>query len=359
MKKVYLKAYLENNLGDDLFVYIFDKRYKTKNIIFSNNKVTSQIGNTKVLSNSLLTNFNKFLKAITFKNLCIENILKRNCDLLVHIGGSIFIEKNEDDLEMWKKCFNWYYKKPQIPYYIIGCNFGPYKSKKFVNLIEQNAIKNAEDVCFRDNKSYEIFKNNNNVRKAADIVFSLDVSPYKKQKNKNVIFSVINLSNRKDISNKKNIYENKIIEMIKHYENQGYSITLMSFCKKEGDEETIKSILNQYSSPNIDTYFYDGNIEEALQKIADCDIIIGSRFHANILGILFEKDIIPIAYSDKIINTLSDMNFKEDIIDIRKIDNFDVNTLKKRKNKYSCDLNFYKKNAERHFEKLDKVLERR
>ena len=176
---------------------------------------------------------------------------------------------------------------------------------------------------------------------------------------KKVVISVIDCERKAKKEYKEN-YEKTIIDMVNFFEKNGYEIVLMSYCKKEGDEEAIKSILskieNEKIKSKIKTYFYSGNTEEALDVMGDCQIVVGSRFHANILGLVLNKTIIPIAYSDKTLNVLRDMNFKGKIYDIRNLDNFENNSLKEEDLTYKLDVNFQKKDAQRHFEKLDKVL---
>ena len=135
----------------------------------------------------------------------------------------------------------------------------------------------------------------------------------------------------------------------------------MSFCKREGDEEAINSILSKIDSnlkEKIEIYNYHDNINEALNYLADSRVIVGSRFHANILGLVLEKKIIPIAYSDKTVNTFNDLEFSGKIIDIRHLEDFNFNQLKENLN-YEFDITNIKKNAEKQFEKLDKVLEKK
>jgi len=103
----------------------------------------------------------------------------------------------------------------------------------------------------------------------------------------------------------------------------------------------------------INIYNYKDNIIEALNVMADSQIIVGSRFHANILGLVLQKTIIPIAYSDKTINVLKDMNFKGKIFDIRDMDSFDVNILTDEDLLYKFDTSSLKLSAEEQFKKLD------
>ena len=119
--------------------------------------------------------------------------------------------------------------------------------------------------------------------------------------------------------------------------------------------ENIKSKCDKYVYTS--KYYYDGDIQEALNIIGDCRVVVGSRFHANILGLILDKTIIPVIYSDKTINALKDINFNGKIIDIRKLDEFKVEDLKEEDLTYKVDVSKEKELSKKHFELLDKIFE--
>ena len=349
MKYIVLKGYTNKNLGDDLFLNIIANRYKNKFLILSNMHYNSY-GNLIFFSGLKYKIINKIIKLISFKKTTLEKIIIEKANLTILVGGSMFIEE---------KLKSKRYILSEIKNYcILGSNFGPYKTKEFYNKF-YNIFSNALDVCFRDNYSYNLFKDLPNVRYASDIIFSLNTKYLNITNSKKVIISVIDCE-KKFESSVKDTYENKIIELINYFSLKEYKIVLMSFCKSEGDEDAIKSILKKIKSKrkmeNIEYYFYRGNIVEALNKIADSQIVVGTRFHANILGLIMKKTIIPIAYSDKTINVLKDMNYKGKIFDIRDIENFNIDSLDEKDLFYKYDVSFQKEDSERQFEKLDEII---
>ena len=73
---------------------------------------------------------------------------------------------------------------------------------------------------------------------------------------------------------------------------------------------------------------------------------------------MFGKKVLPIVYSDKTINILRDLNFDGPIFDIREIDKFngqkfDISNLRVN------NIDKQKKLAEKQFQELDKILEKR
>lgn len=351
-KKIWLKSYLYNNLGDDLFVKILANRYnKTMFYADSGNKIKDEnIKNIRFMN--CIERIREKILLTLFPTYDETSKFKRKCDAMINIGGSIFIE-NRDIMDIKMDIEQTY---SDIDYYILGCDFGPYKSQEFFEKYRV-VFKNAQDVCFRDRASYEMFRENPKVRVESDIVFNLDTSEIDTKQEKKILISVINVDNRDYIHNKKEYYK-KIAEICQEYINKDYKVQLMSFCKREGDEQAINKVLKNVEKKNrknIGIYKYRGNIDEALKQIKSSEIIVATRFHAMILGFVFEKKVIPIAYSDKTVNTLQDLNYNGIKVDINNIEELDVNKIEE--NNYKINLEECKASAERQFLVLDEILE--
>ena len=355
-----LRIYLVKNLGDDLFLEIISSRYKnTKFIIYPS--VKYYIGeinpNIIIKDNALEVKYNYLCNKFKLYFLNTNRFVSKRCDATVIVGGSIFQESK-----------NWHILKKKISlynnlnpkYYILGCNFGPFKSKKFLS-IHKDIIKNSKDVCFRDMKSYTMFEQLPNVRYASDLVFSLDTKKYNTEQQKKVVISLIDLSWRNNLSDYLNHYENKIIEMIIYFINKQYQITLMSFSKFEGDEKAIERVISKLPieySDKINKYYYTGNIKSALLEISSSEIVVASRFHANVLGLLFHKTVIPIIYSNKTANLLNDINFKGKKTTIEEINSFDVNFSDKDLS-YKVNIDKEIESSQNQFLRLDDLLKQK
>lgn len=352
--KIKLKAYTNGNLGDDLFINMIAQRYPKCSFYILNtcnftyrNKIAS---NVKITEGFLAKVLSRLTTILSFNKISYDYILQRKFDLIVIIGGSMFIEGDYNNFE--KKTI-----RKNKRYYILGCNFGPYKTQKYLESHKMLFCK-AEDICFREIYSKQLFPDLPNVRYAPDIIFGLDKRNIILKNSKKVIFSIIDCSQKGD-SNMKNIYINKIIELTIFFINKGYDILYMSFCKNEGDEYAIEEIINimgSHITSKIEKYYYTGNIAEALNVMGDSQIIIGSRFHSNILGMLLGKTVIPIAYSLKMINVLKDMNFRGKFLDLNKLRDFNVDTLANEDLLYIHDISNETMYANKHFEMLDKLL---
>lgn len=335
--KVFIDAYLYGNLGDDLFVDILINRYPQVQFKTISRFYKTDLFNVKVY-NTPLIEVGFFLKKL-------KNYLMKHTNLTISIGGSMYIEDGDRINNI-----------PHItsPYYIVGGNFGPYYSQKFYD-IHEKLFSEINDVCFRENYSYELFKHINTVRKAPDIVFGMETKGLNIIKSRKVVISVILCQGA--LSQYQNIYETKIIEMIKYFMSEQYEVCLMSFCQIQGDELAIESICSKLNQ-KISTYYYRGNRKEALNILADSSIIVGTRFHANVLGLLLHKTIIPISYSKKTDHMLEDVGFDGKVIDLKKIDEVDVKTLDWQNNSLKSDIQILSKEAQKQFSAIDRVINR-
>lgn len=343
--KIFLKAYIKKNLGDDIFIKIISERYPDFKFYLPDTAKYLKMDNLVFYSQKN----NKLLKILSFGRLSKDIINMKKCDFSVIIGGSMFIEKNDNIIKKIISSINYI---PPFDY-IIGINFGPYQSNQYYRRYLNN-FKKSKYICFREKKSYDLFSTLNNTSFAPDIIFNLDLTKYINKSNKSIVISVIDCNTRFNNDISENYYA-QILKIIHYYHQLNYNIYLMSFCKSEGDERAIDILKPNIPSTNVSFFNYDGNIDEALDIISKCKIIVGSRFHANILGLLFNKIIIPFAYNDKIINVLSDLNYKGKIYDIRKKDIVNEKDLKKINNS-NLDIDKIVKLSSKHFKGIDEYI---
>lgn len=344
-QKVYIDAYFAENLGDDIFIDILTKRYKNcKFYAITENRKNYNRDNLKVYTNKYMY---KILKKFSW-----EKYLAGKFKTVVTIGGSMFMENNNND-----KDFSMGKKNNR---YVLGINFGPYKTEKYYQNIH-NMLSKVKDVCFREKYSYNLFKDLPNVRCASDIVFSMDTSNLKITNRKRAIISIVSPKYKLGEGYQEQ-YENAMLQLIQMFIEKEYEVVLMSFCKMEHDEEEIENILNMMNEEQrkkVECYYYNGNIEEALNVLADSQVVVGGRFHANILGLLLGKSIVPVLYSDKTLNVLKDMDINAPIIDIRNLQEFNVKNITDEDLSKIYNIEKQKVDAQRHFEKLDIELGRR
>ena len=244
------------------------------------------------------------------------------------------------------------------PKYIIGANFGPFKTSQFYDNYKKY-LANYTDVCFRDQYSLDMFQELSNVRIAADVIFGLRYEGKKKIK-KSIGISLIELENRENLKGYADNYYSKMVQVIEEYIEKQYSITLFSFCEFQGDLNAIKKVVSkikeQYRN-KINIINYDGNIQKFLDEFSSMEIIIGTRFHACVLSQKFNQGLYPIIYDQKTMNLIKDINLDSFYCDIKEIKDFDVKKLVDVIDMNKIDnINDLQINAEKQFYELDKFL---
>jgi colanic acid/amylovoran biosynthesis protein len=359
MKKVMVYAYTNFNLGDDLFIKILCERYpQTQFVLYAPSKYKicfKDINNLKIFpSDSIIVRgINFVLRGLKIHNF-LRELVSKNCDAAVYIGGSLFIQRKNwrDSIENLKRM-----RINNKPFFLLGANFGPFSDIDFY-LKHKEIFREYTDICFREKYSYDLFKDLYNVRVADDIVFQLKKQDVQ-QIEKKLVVSVIKPSSREHLSNYDEIYYKKITDITIHFIKRGYEVTLMSFCENEGDKEAVERIMNlipkEYLN-KVTKHLYKLNIDETLDIIARSSFVIATRFHAMILGWLYNKPVFPIVYSDKMTNVMKDVGFKGLYVNFKDLDSLKPEEVFESMETNLIDVCEQIKNSEGHFKKLDEYL---
>lgn len=364
-KKIVLYAYMEMNLGDDLFVDYICRRYRNVHFYLAVSRTFyKQYLKSFNHENLTLISWNLFFKYFfgglrRFNIEIFNRFMESICDGAVRIGGSLFIQRKR-----WRVFPCCYTKKP---FYLLGANFGPYFDDTFVNTYRKEFLKYS-DICFRDYYSYSLFSDLPCTRYESDILFSypfegiFDKHKYPKATKKCILISVMSFEEpRQNLLEYANDYYTKIAQIILEAVKKEYKIILMSFCKYEKDEKAINRVLELIKDDdilnNVDLYSYMGNLEEVVNVLNSSDYIIATRFHAMILGWRFGKIVYPIIYNQKMKNVISDLRFNDPFItvsDIQKLLPCDV--LNYFENGKAFDISNAILSSKKQFEKLDDFL---
>lgn len=361
MKRVFLYAYDKVNLGDDLFIRTIVNRYP--NVQFY---IWTDRGNRTTFRDLAS------LKVID-KNGCVVRLLsklrgsfpgryrgwlEKRCDASVYIGGSIFMEYPN-----WEQYVDWWnYRAVNYQFFALGANFGPYKSEGYRNKMCY-VFDNMQDVCFRDQYSFELFEGCEKVRYAPDILFSYPM-PNIAVNHKQIFVSVIDCAGRDgnhNLSAFDSFYVEQMASILKKYLADGCSLVLASFCRAEGDEQAVEKIINAMgckADSRVQCLTYDGtNAETILSAISEADYVIASRFHAMVLAMVAGRPVLPVVYSDKTLHVLEDMSFSGTVIDLRDDVPWDYQSSRQNWDKHLETLTEkFARDSLRHFEKLDKLL---
>ncbi len=354
--KAFLEAYDRVNFGDDLFVRFLVNRYPKVKFYMKtskyNREVFRELKNLHIIEPD---NWRvRLLKKIrpSFEARYWESV-KNKCDCCIYIGGSIFIEyPNWNDIVA-----SWDYNVKHHKYFVLGANFGPYDSEGYAERMRK-VFAQMEDVCFRDEYSYNLFKDCKSVRLAPDILFSQPF-PEPSENKKQVYISLIDCRSRNGLfQNVADKYEKFICDLITDYVLNGYRIKLISFCKAEGDERVCELIYNclEKHREEIDLLFYNGtNTDEILQELVNSEFVVGTRFHTTVLALAAGKKVLPIIYSNKTKNMLKDIGYTGASIKLD-TDFSPVSLSVLTEQAQALDTTLLKKESLKHFEALDFYL---
>ena len=157
-------------------------------------------------------------------------------------------------------------------------------------------------------------------------------------------------------------YYRFILEITKYFCERKMKVVFVGFCKNQGDDVAIENIVKNIQPEfhkQIEIINYpQNNMFYILGVFKDAEAVFASRYHAGIIGMLYERKTYFLSYSDKLVNVLKDIDEKIRYININEEINVDVNEfiLQYGYEILPARLDEIKKSAERQFLKLDSLL---
>ena len=119
-------------------------------------------------------------------------------------------------------------------------------------------------------------------------------------------------------------------------------------------KSTLIQHLNGLLRATSGAIYYDGeNQHEILKQLATSEIVIATRFHAVVLGLVSQCRVLPVLYSNKTKNILKDLNINGNMADIKELD---INGVYKTVELNELEIRKLREKSEKHFEKLDKYI---
>lgn len=320
-KRVLLHGYDSDNLGDDLFFRLLVTRYPHVQFVLPTLNLKSKarfadLTNLKIID---FRRISRFIEDYTYVLPKLYSRLFMRCfDAVVYIGGSLFVDHRHyapiDQYIIENYSFLCDYEiaaKAKVPCYLLGVNWGPSYHDYFYKFFNQ-AFDSMQDIFFRDKYSYEIFKSKPQVRFGGDILmgssFITHAIPPVKKREKQIAFSII--APRKDLIPDPEAYILEIVRICREFISAGYHVKLLSFCITEGDQKTAEKVIREANCPpeQLSHLVYTDNWQEMLTALAQSELVVGSRFHAAVLGWTLHTKVFSLLYSQKTQNLLTDCN---------------------------------------------------
>lgn len=357
MKHVAIHAYPFGNVGDDLFIQTLCNRYAHVHFHLAMDPTYSNgltaipnltIYSTRTIASRLRTRWGK---KGPFPPSVWEQI-----EATIYIGGSLFMEQHG-----WEKPFNQMkqMKKDGCPFFIIGANFGPCYSERFIDTYEE-WFADVTDICFRDRYSYRLFAHLPNVRYAPDVIFQT-YDPFalgEQTNNRHLLISVIYPSVRKHLTHVDASYFSALANMATEAIQHHSAVTLTAFCTYEKDDQAMEEILKRMPKKErnkVQQHVYDGDLDEVSRVFQQATHIVATRFHAMILGWLFKKRVLPITYSQKMNRVLEDLSYTGNVQLIEEMDHTISSRIRTQK-PVSFSIQTVADEAEEHFQEIDAFL---
>jgi colanic acid/amylovoran biosynthesis protein len=321
-RTIIVDIYFDLNIGDDYMGDIIIDQLLSNNYQVMLIKKEDFLIPSKIKSNSKIV----FIDAITK-----ELIKKHNVILFVKVGGSIFPHGT------WKEGIKRFFvlkkferiKRYGVKIAILGISMGPFISKVGV-CATKKILKISDLVTTRDKNSYQFIKkqNSTNSHLFSDLLFSTGIE--KTDIEKNDVGISVYTGYAPYLRKNNNEYAKLLIQFIDEFSLIEPDTKIKLFLFDTGyntDYPVANYILNTVHSKNVDIIPYSGDYEDFIKSIETCKVMVCTRFHSIVFSLLLDIPIIPIIYSTKSSNLLSDISFKNLTINIEESSKFDPASL--------------------------------
>lgn len=349
--------YFDNNLGDNIMGEMILNFLQEKNIrcyIIVNDKFTCSCF------------LEKYPNVQTVPDFSIATIKKYDINYYIRVGGSMFQHNTPREgifrYIRFLKYLN--LKLNKVKLLILNCNVGPFNSSVGINATKL-IIKISDLITCRDIKSYNFIRkyNKNNSYLYPDIVFSF-MDSEKINSKENILGISTYTGYIPKLKRHNEGYSKLLIEIINLYLEKSPKSIIKFFVFDSGynsDYPTTNKIYSEiHKKVNVQIISFNGDIKQMMDEFSKCKTIIGTRFHAIVLSVLYKIPVLPIPYSNKTINLLEDLNYDGPRINFSSSTEIDcetlVNSLLENKNLLYKSTNELSEKAKGHISILKKYM---
>ena len=290
---ILLKGYIDRNFGDDLMLRIAARGLREHNVRLD------------VPENDLMYIYERF-GMIPYN----DGDIQTECTV---IGSGFIIRSKVGLLYRTKEIIEQKQRKSKKA--VLGCNISEFTVKGAEWLIRRQ-LADYDFITVRDTFSRNYIRKNVSKAKCEyypDIVFSIPDDMLYNTPSEGALG--ITAYNRL-LTNSVAEYE-KLARVADNYiEKTGRKVLIFAFDTGiENDTAAARAIArNCKNAENIEIINNDGD-DSILKNLPRCSKLVAIRFHGMVLGLRMGIPIIPIAYSNKMRNVLTDLEYSDPILD--------------------------------------------
>ncbi len=304
-KNFLLSAYVDHNVGDDLFILYFCKRY-SECLVW-------------LLCDSDF-NLNSELESLpNLRRINLKSAVKRMhvMDAFVMLGGSIFQDNplfyrydyQRNILVTWAKLF-------RAKVFIMGCNIGPIRSARGKRIFKY-CMALADGISVRDAFSLKLLRDWGLEKKsicAPDLIFSYSLPDVAARYPYRLGVSVIKRGGDAEVD----AYVRGLTAIIGSFlsKQKVREVRLYAFDGGQENDSSVAEFVMAKLSPDerirvsICRYTTIMPLSQFVSDFGSCGYIIGTRFHSIVLALRYGIKCMPIIYSEKTSNQLEDLSFR-------------------------------------------------
>lgn len=229
------------------------------------------------------------------------------------IGGSVLMGASSQQKKAIIQKIEWFKWNKVLGgrNFIIGANLGPFENEaEYLNLLSNLSL--VVDKWFvRDNTSYEMLKRIGiqYLKLMPDIVMGLNKERYISVEDNSIAISVTSVDKDKNSLINPEDYINEIAQIAQYYIDEGRKINFVSF-EDRFDLGPINEVILLLKDYKDKVSIIENNGENVVKAISSADVVVATRFHAMVLGALFEKKQIIYSYNNKTTQFAKTYGFK-------------------------------------------------
>lgn len=315
-----LGAYGRGNIGDDVFIICAIELFKNYNVFINSANdysLPKEARDTNTVRTISTTGTGDVLQKVRL-------FLKTK--IVVYWGGDLWVElygsKNPKQLLYKMIILNSLLRLFGKKIYYIGCGIGALDgySLKLARLSAGMAEKNV----LREQRSNEVLQMPNTTV-LPDIAINLPFNKptkhvFPKTKPFSIVISV--LWSIPDPENNFPLLIKSIANLVNSLPAEDFEVTLLPMhisTDEEFDDVWASKQLNKLLDRKAKIY-KGRDLESVVACLRECDLLIGSRLHTNILAILNGTPSIGLAYRPKVSSFFADNDLKEYCLDLNELD---------------------------------------